>query len=1309
MTRKQKQFKQLITCLLAIIIFSSTLLIAVNPATPENNEAASSPFLIKDDEPNSVTLDGFSLNSSTCITLITGDVVVVSELPTGQWSISINPADPSKSGQHFQTFVTPEGTYVIPSSANLEKLDSEFFNIDYLAKNGYHNLEKMPIIVSFKDEMEQAMQSVVSSLSGYRGTVTASLPRLSFLSAQLPIETINGSVRTILNRNSVKKIWLDRMVHGSLSESVSLIGAPELWDAGYDGTGVEIAILDTGIDATHPNLDDLDDDPATTDPKVIRAIDFTDDNTINDLDGHGTHCAGIAAGTEGTVSGFKGVAPGAHLWNVKVLNRLGTGQWSWLIEGIAYAAFGPDGTPNTGDEADVISMSLGASPTDGTDPASLAVDVAVDAGVVVVVAAGNNEDYFEIESPGASRKCIAVGASNKYDSLADLSSKGPTIDFRVKPDILAPGVDIFSSAPYSVFGSYYRELDGTSMATPHVAGTAALLLQKGVPAGWVAPEYMKNALISTAVDLGYNIYEQGGGRVSVPSAAYTEVLVDPATVSFGLYSSDTLDTATLTFHNLNPTSSHSLNLDVMVEDVSTGAVVDCAFLDTTLLNIEPGSQASVVLTIDTSSLKSMYSGKVTATIDTGETIQAIFGFAGMNELTVSKVDMDGVAAPSDEVYVLADSGFPSSANKQLDIDGDATFYVSDGTYDVISVGYDEDTGAAVYTIAEDVTVTQDAHVQLDERHTRDINFNANKPNQVMAEKTASIFYENEQTQLWINDIQWYPTSALTYVSLTSINTEFTYSYYPEAYYNSANPGLVNAPEWHKLLFTLGDVTGNVLFLPDYDALVRRETDYKVEFASDTGYRVQFALSPMALGTTTYGWQMTVPQTRIEWLSPAPVEYNGWYTKYPTENWDFTSIWQSYPIGETYFAFGEHPLTSGAEVYVGSWYLRLSGSISADTFGNLFADYTKDVSGTLTLIEDGLEVYSTEIWDHFLDYYFFSGTPEIEVVIDGVNDLSLSTSTHTELSFTADSTTDWQPPRLVIRPRNLDLFCVTSSDDVLVDVSVLDDSPISLFTFEYSLDDGNTWNLASSTQQDASSWVADLGALNRAFVSVRVNATDSFGNRISQTTIRGFSVVPLMPLSTIRDRIFDAPSNTVYFVNTGNIWDDSVFYAFYAYKQNPQNFADKTQNEVDNEHLDENGKPLFTGDIVTFGGRIANRVVRYFEDHGAALVGYEWNGTHHIFKRLSDGFHLYSVDGSSYNEDVKDYFVFQVYLDEEDHFVLSAWGLGAKGTYAGGVCFIDQIWPNLESYVDSYYIYSWTDLNGNGAPEPAEISFIPLVP
>jgi hypothetical protein len=192
------------------------------------------------------------------------------------------------------------------------------------------------------------------------------------------------------------------------------------------------------------------------------------------------------------------------------------------------------------------------------------------------------------------------------------------------------------------------------------------------------------------------------------------------------------------------------------------------------------------------------------------------------------------------------------------------------------------------------------------------------------------------------------------------------------------------------------------------------------------------------------------------------------------------------------------------------------------------------------------------------------------------------------------------------------------------------------------------------------------------------------------------------LSVTKDCIFYAPPNSVYFVKTGNVWDDSAFYAFYAYKQNPQNIADKTQNEVDNEDFDENGKPLFTGAIVTFGGRLANRMVAYFEDQRVALVGYELNGTHHVFKRILDGAHLYAVEASTYNQEEKDYFVVQSYL-YDDCCVLSEWGIGARGTHAAGMCFIDQIWPNIESYTDSYYIYSWTDLNENGMPEPEEIT------
>jgi PKD repeat protein len=142
---------------------------------------------------------------------------------------------------------------------------------------------------------------------------------------------------------------------------------------------------------------------------------------------------------------YKGVAPGAYLWNVKVLNRYGWGYMSWVIAGIEYAAYGPDGIPRTGDEADIISMSFGEPGTDGTDPLSQAVNDAVNQGIVVVVATGNSgSSWYTISNPGVAEKVITVGASTKDDKIAWFSSRGPTIDFRVKPDVVAPRVDIIA-------------------------------------------------------------------------------------------------------------------------------------------------------------------------------------------------------------------------------------------------------------------------------------------------------------------------------------------------------------------------------------------------------------------------------------------------------------------------------------------------------------------------------------------------------------------------------------------------------------------------------------------------------------------------------------------------------------------------------------------------------------------------------------------------------------------------------------------------------------------------------------------------
>jgi len=277
------------------------------------------------------------------VTLITGDIVSVTTLPDGSYSFMLRPTDPKK-GQSFQTFETPEGKYVIPGDVNLQKLDMELFNIKYLIEEGYHLLPSLPVIIEIEEEEEPAemVDSIKTMVEDAGAKVTMGSPKLGMLATELPFNTINHSSQNLVARPDVERIWLDRKVHIELNESVPLIEAPECWGAGYDGAGVKIAILDTGIDATHPDLDDLDDNPATTDPKVIVEEDFTSDGFTEDLFGHGTHCAGIAAGT-GNASGYlyRGVAPGANLFNIKVLNAQGSGYDSWIINGIEYATLGP--------------------------------------------------------------------------------------------------------------------------------------------------------------------------------------------------------------------------------------------------------------------------------------------------------------------------------------------------------------------------------------------------------------------------------------------------------------------------------------------------------------------------------------------------------------------------------------------------------------------------------------------------------------------------------------------------------------------------------------------------------------------------------------------------------------------------------------------------------------------------------------------------------------------------------------------------------------------------------------------------------
>ena len=317
-------------------------------------------------------------------------------------------------------------------------------------------------------------------------------------------EIPNVILEKIKNLPNVKDIIPDCKITVTLNDSIPLINADDVWDL-YDecgesitGHGVTVAVIDTGLDYNHPDLKD----------NFVDGYDFVNnDNDPMDDNGHGTHCAGIIAGT-GMASDFKfvGVAPNTELYAYKVMDNEGNGYTSWFIEGMERAV-DPNGDGNFSDHVDVISISAGDSSGHPDDAISIAANNAVDLGVVVVAAAGNDgPSYDTISSPGCAKRVICVGATDKNDEVASFSSRGSDYAEIIKPDVVAPGTDIVSAWP----GRSYCSLRGTSMACPHVTGVVALTLQ--MHPDWT-PDEIKTALRNTAVDLGYNLTTQGYGQI----------------------------------------------------------------------------------------------------------------------------------------------------------------------------------------------------------------------------------------------------------------------------------------------------------------------------------------------------------------------------------------------------------------------------------------------------------------------------------------------------------------------------------------------------------------------------------------------------------------------------------------------------------------------------------------------------------------------------------------------------------------------------------------------------------------------------
>ena len=501
--------------------------------------------------------------------LINGDVVFITVRADGSTSYDVATRPLLEVDEQASATLMAGAVEARPS-----KVDATLMDVGYLVDEKYFLMDALPVILEASDT--SWLPAVQRLVSGQGGEARVLSPELGLMAAKLPFATLVNGARDILEAGYVEKVWLDTVVRATLDTNVPRIGAPQVWD--------------TGVDATHPDLDDLDDNPAAIDPKVLQSRDFTGEGDTRDARGHGTHVAGIAAGTGRSSGGtYIGTAPGANLWNLRVLDSGGLGLSSWIIAALEFASLGPDKLLGSDDEADVANLSLGGSPTgSGNDPLSLAVDLAVGRGLVVVVAAGNEgPEMLTVTRPGVARKAITVGATDDLDNIASFSGRGPTSDLRLKPDVVAPGSSIQSTAR----GDGYTTLSGTSMATPHVAGAAALILH--AHPDW-DPAKVKAALMNHALPLeGRLLWEQGAGRIRLPESVGATLLAMEPSINLGLMKSGDQAVHAMELVNL---SAAAITVDLSTTTTVDGAATsDLVTVTPSSVEVPAGGSAQVLL------------------------------------------------------------------------------------------------------------------------------------------------------------------------------------------------------------------------------------------------------------------------------------------------------------------------------------------------------------------------------------------------------------------------------------------------------------------------------------------------------------------------------------------------------------------------------------------------------------------------------------------------------------------------------------------------------------------------------------------
>ncbi|MEU4194704.1 S8 family serine peptidase [Kribbella sp. NPDC026611] len=1030
------------------------------------------------------------------VTLITGDQIV---LPGGNERTPGFRSGPGRQNVAFSSTRINGHLTIIPADVqpliDSGRLDRRLFDVTGLVKAGYDDAhsQTIPILTTHPSAGLKTPHNLPAGITAGKVDKAAAG---TFLAGLRSAKSVTGG-----------KIWLDGKRSLTLDQSVPQIGAPTAWQAGYIGTGVTVAVLDSGIDTTHPDLAG----------QVVGAKNFVD-STAGDQDGHGTHVASIIAGTAAASAGrYKGVAPGARLYDGKVCTIDGCPE-SAILAGMQWAA--------TEVKAKIVNLSLGGPDTPDLDPLEQAVNtLSAETGALFVVAAGNDgPGASTINSPGSADAALTVGAVDKQDGLADRSSRGPRLDGAIKPDVTAPGVDIVAARSKDAVigepvGDQYLRLSGTSMATPHVAGSAAILAQEHPD--WQAAQ-LKSALMASAKPAaGQSALDQGAGRVDVARAIAQTVVPEPGSLNFGTalwpHTDDASISKDVTYRN-SGTSAITLHLSSELTGPDGPAPAGALRLSTDTVTVPAGGTAivQVVSSTNHSGPDGRYTGRVVATAPNTSVVLplALSKEVETHTLTIRNLDLNGEpVATSDSIWA---AGHPYESTV-YDESGTVTLRLPKDEYTVSGAQFvDQGRRYGYYAMVKpSLQLTEDTTVVLDARTARPVSAKIPRTDagQVMTiakyYRTSADGRRSTQEEFGVQTPSTTLYTAGGELPAAQLATQIT------AFWGV--PGADQLGKDTPYLYALDDLvpggfpTGFVRTVKDRDLATVTQAFHK---SGGNEFFVHNAPMRGQLGTSYPLVELTAPAVLEEHLEAGPATWFQpvWIMSFPDT---IASLSIGDPLNAAKYEAGKH--------YSGRWNAAVSGPASASVQrqgAGLYAGFTSysDPDGhtgyatvdtaSSKLYRDGTLVASSEDYGSVVadGQPADKATYRLETSMTRTSYSPLSDRVDYTATFTSAADQELKPLWTVRYAPQVD----SNNAFVWKPVTVLPVTPqgptatVKSIKVEYSTDGGTTWRTAPLSAPENGTYKAIYTTPHSAkSVSLRTTLTDADGTTVTQTTANAY--------------------------------------------------------------------------------------------------------------------------------------------------------------------------------------------------------------